>query len=176
MNSRHSMLQRPLRISISNASPEFSGLDSPLLRLTSAAMDCEVEVVPDAGEAQLRYVSNVQSDLQKLRAVAGRVVNRRLPRSANSLKRWSASSRGEPMSRHSSIWYTGENEAPPLGFGGTLSFEIDSYGGSNAYLPYWFFHVDGPFASRLSFSGLRSSTQELLNPRSVDTAGRPRFM
>ena len=166
----------PLRVSVRDASPEFSGSDSPLLRLSAAATDREVALVNRASEAQLQFTSNVRSDLKRLRSLAGRALNRRLPRAAHSVRRLSAGPQNQGIGCPTTIWYTGENETPPTGYNGTLSFEVDSFEGSNAYLPYWFFHVDGPFASRLSFSGLRPGVRELLNRRSVGTAGRPRFM
>ena len=36
------------------------------------------------------------------------------------------------------VWFTGENVRPPgSGYAGTLSFDTDSYEGTNAYLPLW---------------------------------------
>jgi len=35
------------------------------------------------------------------------------------------------------LWYTGENLRPPTGWDATLSFDLDSLGGTNYYVPHW---------------------------------------
>ena len=35
------------------------------------------------------------------------------------------------------LWYTGENLRPPTGWDATLSFDLDSFSGTNFYLPHW---------------------------------------
>jgi hypothetical protein len=48
------------------------------------------------------------------------------------------------------IWFTGENVRPPSeGWDATLSFDVDDFGGINAYLPLWWYSVGvlGPASS-----------------------------
>jgi hypothetical protein len=59
-----------------------------------------------------------------------------------------------PQRARKDVWYTGENRRPPLeGFDLSYSFDYDSYGGTNVYLPLiltgldWF--VDGQAANSL---------------------------
>ncbi len=79
------------------------------------------------------------------------------------------------------IWYTGENRRPPGdGFDGTLSFDTDDHGGTNAYLPLPYLQLTWPSltqavglgeAARL---GARPSPDDLATPRPAP-AERPKF-
>jgi len=69
------------------------------------------------------------------------------------------------------IWYTGENVRPPLsaGYDGYLSFDQDSYGGRNAYLPLWWLRLN--WYEEFKFSpqlGTKIEMQTLLKPRQLD--------
>jgi hypothetical protein len=63
------------------------------------------------------------------------------------------------------IWYTGENLRPPLGFDLSLSFDVDDYGGSNVYTPFWLDRVK---------SGIGVDFREGLTD--FDTLMRPRVI
>lgn len=70
-----------------------------------------------------------------------------------------------------SIWYTGENVRPPLcgGFDYFLSFDQDTYGGRNFYLPLWMATLDwfddGSYNQRLG--GIARAHELILN-RSIE--------
>ena len=69
------------------------------------------------------------------------------------------------------VWFTGENVRVPFGadFDFSLSFEQDTYGGSNVYLPLW--HLDLNWRADDVFSrrvGLRFSKEQLLSPRKFE--------
>jgi len=73
-------------------------------------------------------------------------------------------SSGEPNCRL--VFESAENfRVPPESWDLSMSFDLDSYGGSNFYTPYWWFSTDlfqGQIVNRI---GRRISVQELLNPR-----------
>lgn len=66
------------------------------------------------------------------------------------------------------IWYTGENIRVPFGqdFDHSLSYEQDSYNGTNSYFPLWYadlnFFSDAKFNNR---AGVNVVKEELLSPR-----------
>jgi len=70
------------------------------------------------------------------------------------------------------VWYTGENIRPPEGFDLTLSFDLDDYGGTNLYAPFWL--------DRVSVNGA-SASERVAIPAEVLTSDRiiervpPRF-
>jgi hypothetical protein len=79
-----------------------------------------------------------------------------------------------------SIWYTGENRRPPVdGYDLTLSFDLDTYGGTNTYLPLLYVRSEafGPDAETEGFGllGLPAPIEALHLPRAMETASRPKF-
>jgi hypothetical protein len=69
------------------------------------------------------------------------------------------------------IWYSGENLRPPVGFDLTLSFDLDDYGGSNVYAPFWLDRVESD--TGVSFRERPAALDALLKPRVVaDTRQR----
>lgn len=80
------------------------------------------------------------------------------------------------------IWYTGENERPPAaGFDLSYSYDSDSYGGGNSYLPLvitgldWF--SDGGAQKGLEYkrAGHIVAPSVVAKPRITNVASRPRF-
>lgn len=72
------------------------------------------------------------------------------------------------------IWYTAENLRPPIDykFDGTLSFDQDTYNGTNCYMPSWYQSAgffDKTFVSRV---GKYSSTEILLSRRKLSQKKR----
>jgi hypothetical protein len=73
------------------------------------------------------------------------------------------------------IWYTGENIRVPFGqdFDHSLSYEQDSYDGSNSYFPLWYSDLN--FFSNSKFSnraGVSIVKDELLSPRILKRTSR----
>jgi hypothetical protein len=76
-----------------------------------------------------------------------------------------------------SIFFTGENERPPYGdWDCYLSFDLNSYGGKNAYLPLWWLTSSDLIRPRVSpYLGRSITLDEMLAPRKSDYAKRKKF-
>jgi len=76
-----------------------------------------------------------------------------------------------------SIFFTGENERPPFGnWDCYLSFDSNSYGGKNAYLPLWWItSTDLIFPTVSPYLGRSITVDEMLKPRDVDFGERKKF-
>ena len=75
------------------------------------------------------------------------------------------------------LWFSGENLRPPVGdWDLTLSHDVDDFGGTNVYFPYWI-EALGIFASpTVNFLGRVQRLEELLAIRRTDWAQREGFV
>jgi hypothetical protein len=87
-----------------------------------------------------------------------------------------------PQRARKHVWYTGENHRPPLeDFDLSYSFDVDSYGGTNVYLPLiltgldWF--ADGQAANSLEGkrAGKTTTPSMAWKQRETDVAERMEF-
>ena len=76
-----------------------------------------------------------------------------------------------------SIFFTGENERPPFGdWDCYLSFDLNSYGGKNAYLPLWWITSSDLIQPTVSpYLGRQITIDEMLKSRDVDYLSRQKF-
>ena len=76
-----------------------------------------------------------------------------------------------------SIFFTGENERPPFGaWDCYLSFDLNSYGGRNAYLPLWWITSSDLIRPTISpYLGRPITIDEMLKPREVNFQQRKKF-
>jgi hypothetical protein len=76
-----------------------------------------------------------------------------------------------------SLFFTGENERPPFGrWDAFLSFDLNSYGGKNAYLPLWWLTSSDLVQPTISpYLGKEISIIEMLSPRVPDWDKRKKF-
>jgi hypothetical protein len=76
-----------------------------------------------------------------------------------------------------SIFFTGENERPPFGdWDCYLSFDLNSYGGKNAYLPLWWITSSDLIRPTVSpYLGKSITLDEMMKPREVHYKKRKRF-
>lgn len=114
-------------------------------------------------EIELCSNSAFSSLRQRGRAFAGARISR-----PAALRYWQATQYGLPFSDSRArrrVWYSGENLRPPVGFDLTLSFDLDDYGGTNLYAPFWLDRVE---------SGVEVSFRE--RPAAVDTLLRARVV
>ena len=76
-----------------------------------------------------------------------------------------------------SIFFTGENERPPFGdWDCYLSFDLNSYGGRNAYLPLWWITSSDLIQPTVSpYLGRPITINEMLQPRDVNYKSRKKF-
>ena len=68
-----------------------------------------------------------------------------------------------PAQRH--LWYTGENLRPPTGWHATLSFDLDSFSGTNYYLPHWAIRTTD-LGWRDPHDSMTTSSSKLMSQRS----------
>ena len=76
-----------------------------------------------------------------------------------------------------SIFFTGENERPPFGdWDCYLSFDLNSYGGKNAYLPLWWITSSDLIRPTISpYLGRPITINEMLKSREVNFQQRKKF-
>jgi hypothetical protein len=76
-----------------------------------------------------------------------------------------------------SIFFTGENERPPFGdWDCYLSFDLNSYGGKNAYLPLWWITSSDLIRPTVSpYLGRSITLEEMLKSREVNFKQRKKF-
>jgi len=76
-----------------------------------------------------------------------------------------------------SIFFTGENERPPYGdWDCYLSFDLNSYGGKNAYLPLWWITSSDLIRPTVSpYLGRAITIEEMLSSREVNHKSRKKF-
>jgi hypothetical protein len=76
-----------------------------------------------------------------------------------------------------SIFFTGENERPPFGdWDCYLSFDLNSYGGKNAYLPLWWLTSSDLIRPTVSpYLGRSITLDEMLAPRQSNYGNRKKF-
>jgi hypothetical protein len=76
-----------------------------------------------------------------------------------------------------SIFFTGENERPPYGdWDCYLSFDLNSYGGRNAYLPLWWITSSDLIQPTVSpYLGRPITIDQMLKPRLADCKSRKKF-
>jgi hypothetical protein len=76
-----------------------------------------------------------------------------------------------------SIFFTGENERPPYGdWDCYLSFDLNSYGGKNAYLPLWWLSSSDLIRPTVSpYLGRSITLDEMLTPRESNFKNRKKF-
>ena len=102
------------------------------------AFNADVEVVHDR---KANVDVEAHSVFTRSKTLHGQMIDRlQVKLGLQSFQSWRLSNdygigaRG-PAQRH--LWYTGENLRPPTDWDATLSFDLDSFSGTNYYLPHW---------------------------------------
>jgi hypothetical protein len=93
-----------------------------------------------------------------------------------SKRKYSPNQQPSKGARHS-IFFTGENERPPYGdWDCYLSFDLNSYGGKNAYLPLWWITSSDLIKPTVSpYLGRAITIEEMLKTRDVNFKIRNKF-
>lgn len=172
------MTAKSLTVRYVNADESTQAPDSFLSRLVSKATSRAVDIVRDSRvEVDVQFTS-VQIGLkERLRRDYARGLRHLAPRRPDSLDaRW-ASHNPLPQGRaRSHVWFTGENVRPPVGpWDAYLSFDMDPFGGRNAYCPLWWWSLDLLGAPRSTFMDPAPSVETLLAHRPPG-ARRPGFV
>jgi hypothetical protein len=93
-----------------------------------------------------------------------------------SKRKYSPNQQPSKLAKYS-IFFTGENERPPYGdWDCYLSFDLNSYGGKNAYLPLWWLSSSDLIRPTVSpYLGRSITLDEMLTPRESDYKKRKKF-
>jgi hypothetical protein len=93
-----------------------------------------------------------------------------------SKRKYSPNQQPSKLAKHS-IFFTGENERPPYGdWDCYLSFDLNSYGGKNAYLPLWWITSSDLIRPTVSpYLGRSITLDEMLTPRESNFKKRDKF-
>ena len=93
-----------------------------------------------------------------------------------SKRKYSPNQQPSKLAKHS-IFFTGENERPPYGdWDCYLSFDLNSYGGKNAYLPLWWITSSDLIRPTVSpYLGRSITLDEMLLPRESSSKKRDKF-
>ncbi len=154
--------------------PDFNPHSSFIPRLMRHAVGHELQLVQD-------HSIKVDYEVHSVFCTSGlgqRIRSLRQKRSSDPKTRRLAKLRSDygidskgPAAHH--IWYTGENLRPPDDWDVTLSFDLDSFSGSNWYLPHWAIRL-GDIAGHDPSDPLSVRNQDLITGREA-TERRPRF-
>jgi hypothetical protein len=76
----------------------------------------------------------------------------------------------KPIPNHFNIWYTAENIRPPLeqNFDAFLSFDLDTYEGSNFYLPLWLCRLGPTIETAIEMQYSLTKKRKVGNPRAFN--------
>jgi hypothetical protein len=93
-----------------------------------------------------------------------------------SKRKYSPNQQPSKLAKYS-IFFTGENERPPYGdWDCYLSFDLDGYGGKNAYLPLWWITSSDLIRPTVSpYLGRSITLDEMLTPRESNFKKRDKF-
>jgi len=93
-----------------------------------------------------------------------------------SKRKYSPNQQPSKLAKYS-IFFTGENERPPYGdWDCYLSFDLNSYGGKNAYLPLWWITSSDLIRPTVSpYLGRSITLDEMLLPREASSKKRDKF-
>jgi hypothetical protein len=154
----------PLRVRWIGWWPAVSEPTSPFRQLLEVASKRPCVSVSASDEADLEWWSSTIGPIARGSQEARRVLTRRGVKVPEVSRYWREWQRKPPIPR---VWWSGENFRPPHHFDKTFSFDLDSYGGTNSYLPYWWISP-----SLFLPNDVSPQVTAMLRPRQVD--GRPR--
>ena len=135
-------------------------------------------VHPSRDSADLVLASHTQSTWKLARRGIQEMSHRvGVPRDPRQRARSRASRNGTLKGSIPTIWFTLENIRPPVGhWASTFSFDVDTFGGSNTYLPLWWHLLDFFRPEGIDhYLGKRLRVADLLQPRKADSSTRPGF-
>lgn len=170
----------PLRLAFRNCDKGHARRGSFLRNLVEAATGRPTTVVDgQRDEVDLILVSSTQSTWKLARRGVQEMTFRLgLSRDPRQRARSRAAANATPNASTPTIWFTLENVRPPVGnWAATFSFDTDTFGGLNTYLPLWwhlldFFQDDGID----HYLGKRLKLHELVTPRRAVMVDRPGFV
>jgi hypothetical protein len=158
---------------------EVSDGEQIFAALISMALDREVRIVEDQNRFADIQIESVygRNALPSFQARAYRFLASHT-KSGIDFSKSKYSPNQQPSNKAKfSIFFTGENERPPFGdWDCYLSFDSNSYGGKNAYLPLWWITSSDLIRPTVSpYLGRSITLDEMLKPREVNFRQRKKF-
>jgi hypothetical protein len=157
-----------VRVRYVNADRRLATPDSFLSLLIRAATGKRVEIVQDTRQLVDVQLTSVQLGLALRTMRLARQAQRQLRGDKSRVRdiRWDSANPAPRGTARRHLWFTGENVRPPSrGFDGTLSFDVDTLGGLNAYCPLWWYSVGTLGAAGSLFMEPAPRLEKLLLPR-----------
>jgi hypothetical protein len=157
-----------LHVRYVDSDPRLASPNSFPSQLLQVASGRQVEIVEDRRQLVDVQLTSVQLGLGLRALRIARQAQRQLVGSSLRTRdnRWDTSN-PEPRGRaRKHLWFTGENVRPPSrGWNATLSFDLDSLGGANAYCPLWWYSVGTLGEAHSLFMHPAPTIEQLLQPR-----------
>jgi hypothetical protein len=172
-------MNRPVTLRFGHWPNEVSNGEEIFARLISMAINREVTIIDDQSKFADIQIESVyaRKELPKLRSRTYRFLASHTKSGIDFSK--SKYSPNQQPSRNAkySIFFTGENERPPFGdWDCYLSFDLNSYGGKNAYIPLWWITSSDLIQPTVSpYLGRPITIDEMLKTREVEYKSRKKF-
>lgn len=169
-----------IRARVVEGPPAAFGPGNFYWRLLEEAFESPVSLAEPHTSADLDLGSFHASLTGKLASGLDSALSRRLGRTVKPGQSLSDRVKRRKSSDAPAIWVTTENIRPPAsGWDLTLSFDLDSLGGTNQYCPLWWGEIallPGIGTISVDRLGHQMTVAELNGPREADPDGRPRFV
>ncbi len=172
-------MNRPVTLRFGHWPNEVSNGEEIFARLISMAINREVTIIEDQNKFADIQIESVyaRKELPTLRSRTYRFLASHTKSGIDfSKSKYSPNQQPSKKAKYS-IFFTGENERPPFGdWDCYLSFDLNSYGGKNAYLPLWWITSSDLIHPTVSpYLGRPITIDEMLTTREVDYKSRKKF-
>lgn len=148
-------------------------------KLIELAINQKVQIVDGKYKRPTIQIESVYSrkPLPSLKARTYRFLASHTSRGINFSKSGYSTNQQPSGNSKYNIFWTGENERPPYGdWDCYLSFDVDDFGGKNAYLPLWWLTSSDLIMPTVSpYLGRAITIDEMLFPRKVSYDQRKKF-
>jgi len=172
-------MTRPVTLRFGHWPNEISAGEHVFADLVSLAINREVIIIEDQNRFADVQIESVygRNSLPSLRARSYRFLASHTKNGIDFSKSKYSPNQQPSKKAKFSIFFTGENERPPYGdWDCYLSFDLNSYGGKNAYLPLWWITSSDLIRPTVSpYLGRAITIHEMLNPRTVNYRTRKKF-
>jgi len=168
MSLNHKNPRAKLRVRYTYSSIGDKNPDSFMNRLVADAIQRDIELVSDEKQNVDLQITSVQvPNAIRMRQMLERLASSWVPAIYRKRDpRWALTNPVPSGRANAHLWFTGENVRPPSdqGWDGYLSFDVDSYGGKNAYCPIWWNSVGLYGQASSTFISPAPSIESLIEP------------
>jgi hypothetical protein len=172
-------MTRPVTLRFGHWPNEVTSGEQVFADLVSLAINREVLIIEDQSRFADVQIESVygRNSLPSLRARSYRFLASHTKNGIDFSKSKYSPNQQPSKKAKFSIFFTGENERPPYGdWDCYLSFDLNSYGGKNAYLPLWWVTSSDLIRPTVSpYLGRAITIDEMLAPRAVNYRPRKKF-